>query len=544
LTPAGRSGLLARIDCSKREATLMHRATSLLRASVVACAALALAAPALAQQGNTVVTAVSSDPGHFNPGITTGYDVHVVADSIFNGLVALDEELNPIPDLATSWTVSDDSTVYTFELADARWHDGEPFTSEDVKFSFENVLFNYHSRTKAGLGAVVAAIETPDARTVVFRMKEPYGPLLQRLDVTEAPILPKHIFESGGDPNDHPANLQPVGTGPFRLASYSPDDTITLERNPDYFKDGLPHLDKLIFRVIPDDTTQLLALERGELDYLNRIPLADVERLQEKGGYTIVATATGPGGGNCIMTMAFNLDRPLLQRLEVRQAIAQAIDRRRIVDQVLFGWGDVAEAPISSPIGWAHWPPALEVYAYDPAKAEAILDSAGHARNGDAARFSIDMVHFPTFNKYAEVMKQDLAKVGIDLISRPLDRAAAVDAIFTQRDFDTNLISYCNGTDPDIGVKRMYVSSNIGPIPFSNAAAYRNERVDQLFDAAGKTSVRETRREAYREAQEILGQDLPYWWLVETTFVSGYKDSLEGFRPWTGQFAEHAQYKP
>ena len=154
------------------------------------------------------------------------------------------------------------------------------------------------------------------------------------------------------------------------------------------------------------------------------------------------------------------------------------------------------------------------------------------------------MVHFPTFNKYAEVMKQDLAKVGIDLISRPLDRAAAVDAIFTQRDFDTNLISYCNGTDPDIGVKRMYVSSNIGPIPFSNAAAYRNERIDQLFDAAGKTSVREKRREAYREAQEILGQDLPYWWLVETTFVSGYKDSLEGFRPWTGQFAEHAQYKP
>jgi peptide/nickel transport system substrate-binding protein len=136
------------------------------------------------------------------------------------------------------------------------------------------------------------------------------------------------------------------------------------------------------------------------------------------------------------------------------------------------------------------------------------------------------------------------ATVGIDLVSRPLDRSATVDAIFTQRDFDIGLISYCNGTDPDIGVKRMYVSSNIGPIPFSNAAAYRDQRVDELFDAAGKTSLREDRRAAYREIEEILGRDLPYWWLVETTFVSGYKESLEGFRPWTGQFAEHARYKP
>ncbi|HUH00904.1 MAG TPA: hypothetical protein VML75_02850, partial [Kofleriaceae bacterium] len=120
---------------------------------------------------------------------------------------------------------------------------------------------------------------------------------------------------------------------------------------------------------------------------------------------------------------------------------------------------------------------------------------------------------------------------------------ATVDASFMKRDFDTNLISYCNGTDPDIGVKRMYVSDNIGPIPFSNAAAYRDPRVDELFEAAGRTSVRDDRRDAYHEIQEIVGRDLPYWWLVETTFVSGYLDTLEGFAPWTGQFAEHARYR-
>lgn len=512
---------------------------------LTAAVALAVAAPtASAEGGGAAVAAISADPGHFNPGITTGSNVHAVADSIFNGLVALDQDLEPIPDLATSWQISDDSTVYTFELVDnARWHDGEPFTSADVKFTFENILFNYHSRTKAGLGEVVEAIETPDAHTVVFRMKEPYAPLLQRLDVTEAPILPKHVFEAGDDPNQHPANLQPVGTGPFRLVSYQPDDTIVLERNPDYFKDGLPHLDRLIFRVIPDDTTQLLALERGEVDYVNRIPLADVERLQNQGNITMVETSTGPGGGNCIMTVSFNLERPLFQDIEMRQAFAHAIDRQRIVDQVLFGWGAVAHAPISSAIGWAHWPPSLAAYQYDPTKAKSLLDAAGQSAAADGTRLRIDMVHFPDFNKYAEIMKQDLAEVGIDLVSRPLDRAATVEAIFTQRDFDTGLISYCNGTDPDIGVKRMYVSSNIGPVPFSNAAAYRNERVDQLFDAAGRSADPEERREAYREVQEILGQDLPYWWLVETTFVSGYRDALTDFRPWTGQFAEHARYQ-
>ncbi|MGH1482798.1 MAG: ABC transporter substrate-binding protein [Geminicoccales bacterium] len=508
----------------------------------IACFGSTLVASANAQP-DSVVVAITADPGHFNPGITTGYNVHVVADSMFNGLVALDGELTPTPDLAESWTVSDDNRVYTFVLVDnATWHDGEPLTSSDVKFTFENILFKYHSRTKAGLGSVVEAIETPDDHTVVFRMTEPYGPLLQRLDVTEAPILPEHVFETGSDPNDHPANLQPIGTGPYRFVEYSQDDTITLERNADYFKSDLPKLERLIFRVIPDSTTQLLALEQGEVDYVNRIPLADVERLREQGDITLVDSSTGPGGGNCIMTLSFNLERELLQSSEIRQAIAHAIDRDRMVSQVQFDLGRVARAPISSAIGWAHDDGSLSTYPYDPSKAETLLDAAGQAPK-DGVRFSIDIVHFPRFSKYAEVMKQDLAKVGIDLISRPLDRAAAVDAIFKQRNFDTNLISYCNGLDPDIGVKRMYVSGNIGPIPFSNASAYRNDRVDELFDTAGKTSERDARQNLYQEVQQILAKDLPYWWLVESTFVTGYRDTLEGFRPWTGQFAEAAGYK-
>ena len=515
--------------------------TAFIAASLCALTSVAIAGSH--GKGGTAVVAVSSDPGHFNPAITTGYNVHVVADSMFNGLVALDANLSPIPDLAESWTVDKDSKTYTFNLVkNALWHDGKPFTSADVKFTFENVLLKYHSRTKAGLGSVIEAIDTPDAHTVVFRLKKSYGPLLQRLDVTEAPILPKHVFETGGDANKHAANQKPVGTGPFRLVSYKAGETITLERNPDYFKAGLPKLDHLVFRVIPDGSTQLLAMEQGEIDYLNRIPNADVKRLQSNGKFTITQSSTGPGGGNCIVTLTFNLDRAPLQKIEVRKAIAFAIDRQRIVDQVLIGWGKPAKAPISGAISWAHSPESLAEFSYDPSKAEALLEAAGFKKGADGVRLNLDIVHFPSFTKYAEVLKQDLGKVGINLKSRPLDRAAAIGAIFKKRDFDTNVISYCNGLDPDIGVKRMYVSNNIGPIPFSNGSGYRNDKIDEWFDAAGQTSDIAVRQKFYRDIQNKLGQDLPYWWLVERTFVSGHKKSLTGFRPWTGQFAEHAGY--
>jgi peptide/nickel transport system substrate-binding protein len=178
----------------------------------------------------TLVVAQSTDPGSFNPAITTSGNVHPITDQIFNGLVGLDEDSNPIPELAASWSVGDEGRTYTFDLRrDVEWHDGKPFTSADVKFTFEEALLKYHSRTRAALPAVLKGIDTPDAHTVVFRFQRPYGPLLQRLDVVEASILPKHLFE-GTDMLSAPANLSPVGTGPFRFAKYERGQFVELEK--------------------------------------------------------------------------------------------------------------------------------------------------------------------------------------------------------------------------------------------------------------------------------------------------------------------------
>lgn len=501
----------------------------------------ALPLPGTAQQALTVVVAVPADPGHLNPAITTGSPTHAVADSLFNGLLSLDEKGEPQADLAVRWSLSEDGLRARFELArDATWHDGQPVSAADVKFTFEKVLLRHHARTRASLGPVLESVEVVDSATVEFRLKRPYPALLQQLDVTEAPILPRHVY-SAGEIEQNPANVKPVGSGPFRFESYAKDDRVMLARNPRYFKLGLPRIERLAFRVIPDATVQAQALAAGEIDFVGRVAASEIARLQRSERVTLSDVRFGPGGGNCIMTLGFNLDRPALQAREVREAFAAAIDRRQFVERLLLDHGRVADAPISSGIGWAHDAGAFPASLHDPARAKTLLDAAGLKPDSDGVRLTVELVQFASFGRYADLLRDQLGAVGIRVRPRLIDPAAMVDAVFRQRNFDLTLISYCNGSDPEIGLRRMYVSSNIGNIPFSNAAAYRNKEVDDLFETAGSTVNRDRRAEAYRAMQRIVVRDLPYIWLVETDFTVAWKNDLTDFAAWSGQFAERAR---
>jgi peptide/nickel transport system substrate-binding protein len=303
-------------------------------------------------------------------------------------------------------------------------------------------------------------------------------------------------------------------------------------------------LERIVFRVIPDLRTAALALLKGEIDYLRDIAGPDLAVLKADRGITLDRVTAGPGGGNCIMTVGFNLEKAALSDVRVRRAFALAVDRDRLQRDVIFGEGRVASAPISSGISFAHAAGTLRAFTRDLAAARRLLDEAGLKPGDGAIRLKIDMVHFPQFSRYSDAMRQDLAEVGIQLTPRPLDRAATVDVVFSKREFDTTLISYCNGLDPEIGVRRMYVSSNIGKVPFSNAAAYRNAEIDRLFEQAAAATDPGVRGQSYRRIQEILTEDLPYWWLVETDFTVAYRSRFEGFTPWRGQFAEQARIRP
>ncbi|RZU31773.1 ABC transporter substrate-binding protein [Blastococcus saxobsidens] len=503
-------------------------------------------------RGGTLVAAIDSDPGTLNPAITTSGGARTASELLFNGLVGLTSDLEPVPELAESWEVLEAGALYRFDLRDGvTWHDGEPFTSADVIFTFEEMLLSLHARTKASVGAALESIEAPDEDTVEFRFTEPYAPLLLQLDVTEAPILPRHVYE-GTDVMTNPANTDPVGTGPFRLESYTPDAELRFSANPDYFEPDLPYLDEVVMRIIPERGNQVVALEAGEVDWLFGVPGPDLARLEESGDYGFLETAVNPGGSNCIMTVSFNLERPMFADVALRRALATALDREQFVERVLFGQGRVAEAPISSGIPFAHAPDLEEMPQFERDEAESLLDEAGWPRDGDGVRtargvdgvpdgtpLQFGFTHFPSFSAYAELLRAQLREVGAEVKLVPLEPPVFADTVFKARDFDTNIISYCNGADPEIGVKRMYTTANIGPVPFSNAAAYSNPTVDAYFDEARTTVDPEARSDIYRRLQEQLVEDLPYFWIVETESVRAYYARCEGFGP-AGHFATTA----
>ena len=505
-------------------------------------AAPTAAAGTPSQPGGTLVVVHTSDPGSLNPAITTAFNTHFVTDQIFNGLVGLDDQLNPVPELAASWEIGEDGKVYTFKLQpNVTWHDGQPFTSADVKFSFEAALLKFHSRTKAGLENVLEAIETPNEGTVVFRFKQPYGPLLQRLDVVEAPIIPKHIYE-GKDIQQDPANLTPLGTGPFKFVEYIKGDHVTLERNPNYFKAGLPYLEKVIFRIIPDANTATLALEQGEVDFLFSVQGSDIERLRANPDIALEKGFGGSGGSLCQITLIPNLTRAPFDKLEVRRAFYHALDRQFILDRVYFGLGSVSTGPISRQMTWAYTP-EVRAYAYDVALANQLLDQAGYPRGADGNRFTVTFTHASSFAKLGEVMREQLRQVGINLELESMDFNAATEKVFVKKEFDLGVASYCNGPDPEIGVRRVYVSSNIGPIPFSNGAGYKSEQVDRLFDQAVALTDRAERAKVYAEIQKIIVDDLPYFWIVDSEGYRAYRSTFEGFRVSSGNFLEQARLK-
>ena len=493
-----------------------------------------------AKEVRPFIAAITTDPAHLNSAITTNGSVHAVAGLLYNGLVALDDQNKPLPELAEKWEIEGGGSLYRFHLRrDVRWHDGRSFTSADVKFTFEEVLLKLHSRTRASLGSKLIRVDAPDDYTVEFRFRRPYAPLLQQLDVEEAPIMPKHVF-AGSDPLRNPANVAPIGTGPFRFVSYRSGSEIRYAANRDYFQ-GAPQIKDLVFRVIPDAGTQVIALEAGEVDWLFGVPGPDRARIRRDPRFQVVQTRGYSGGSNCITTIGFNLDRPILRDVRFRRAIAHAVDRPQFLERVLFGEGRVADAPISSGIRFAH-ATDLRLPVFDTAQAARLFDAAGWRRRQSGVRIArgvpglvdgtplvIRFTVMPSQAGYGDLLRAQLRAVGVDLRVEPLEPAVFSQTVFTARDFDLTIVAYCNGTDPEIGVRRQYMSASIGPVPFSNTAAYRNHTVDSLFDSAASAPDIAARRRLYREIQEIVVRDQPYIWLVETLNTRAYTTRCRNF---------------
>jgi peptide/nickel transport system substrate-binding protein len=497
--------------------------------SLVGVAARAQEKPKL---GGTLVASIGGEPSTLNPDITTDFYPYVIDGPIFSKIATLGPDSQPVPDLAKSWEISPDGKVYTFHLnTGVKWHDGQHFSSDDVKFTYEKILGVYH-----GSGQVifkrVSSIATPDADTVVVTLSEPYAAFFTFI-ARDGRILPKHIFEKGAI-LENPANMKPIGTGPFRFVSWNRGSDITLERNPDYFVKGQPYLDKIVFKVIPDASARLVALEAGEIDYIPAYDLenAAVERLQKSKDITV--TSKGHESWAAITELMFNTDKAPFGDVRVRRALAQAIDRKFIVDKATFALNKVATGPISSEMAWAYTPD-VRIYSFDPKAAEQQLDEAGFKRGPDGVRFHARLIALrgsDIFARTAEIVATQLKAVGVDVQVSILDRATALPQIYTTREFDMFIHSLTTGPDPAIGVERQYASSNIRPSPFTNAVGYRNPQVDKLLADAAVATSRDQRAALYKDFQKIVVGDAPMVWLYEDKTFSAYRNEFGGMHDW------------
>jgi peptide/nickel transport system substrate-binding protein len=282
---------------------------------------------------------------------------------------------------------------------------------------------------------------------------------------------------------------------------------------------------------MPSASMATIAFEKGEVDYLTPSPL-DAARLRNQPG--VVITDKGREGFATVETLIPNLTRAPLSDLRVRRAMEYAINKNFLVDKVLFGMGVPATGPVSRMLAWAY-NSNVEKYETNVELSNQLLDEAGYRRGADGVRFRLKFVHAASYAKVAEALRDQLRVVGIALDLQLMEFSAAVDAVYIKKDFDLAFASFENGPDPDVGVKRTVVSSNIGPIPFSNGAGYRNARVDELFAQAASELDRQKRAAYYFEAQDILVRDLPYFWLYEPKTAVAYRDGLQGMYTWSAK---------
>lgn len=497
---------------------------------LVALAGLASAQEATPQNGGTVIIALPTDAVTLNPSLSTEGTVVTVGALFYEGLIKVDGDGNIAPVLAESWDISEDGLVYTFHLRDARFHDGTPMTSADVRYSLTEVSAEYSSVFSSQGGQYIASIETPDEKTVVITLSEPYGPFMRSLSCAIGGcILPAHLFEGTDVPTNPVSTERPVGTGPFIFEEWVRGDHIRAVRNDDYWNPDLPYLDGVISRIMVNPTGRTQSLLAGEVDVLSSyaFALSDGPLLANDPRYTLWPAP--PNAGTYAM---FNIADEILDDPAVRHALVVATDRQYILDVAYYGLAVLGTAPWPTDISWATDPEInFDVtHAYDPERAAAMLDEAGYPVGPDGTRFTLTVSYDSNNAERAQLalaLQSMWGAIGVNVEITPSETAILIPRIYTDADFDVYLATLSTFGDPALGIARLFVGDAIGR-SYGNATRYTNPEIEDLFDRAGSLTSFEDRGALYRQAQAIAMRDMPHFVVVEAPGFDAAISNLHG----------------
>lgn len=475
---------------------------------------LAACVPQATRPADVIVVGMTNSPTNFDPAIGLDEASQKVHQLLYSSLLRIDDRLRVVPDLATALDWPDPTTYVVTIPSGVTFHDGRALTVRDVAYTFRRFLDPAFVSGRKGAYRSLVAVEILDEARVAFRLAEPSASF---------PInLVMGIVPEGTGPE---AARQPIGSGPYRLAAFRPDDTTTLAPFERYHR-GAPANAGLVLRVIPDDTMRGLELRKGSIDIVvNDLAPDLVAGLRKSTDLQIV---TAPGTDYAYL--GFNLRDPILQDVRLRQAIGYAIDTHAIVTHLRQGLAEPAIG-IVPPMSWAHNAEAFR-FTRDLDRARALLDEAGYPDPDGAGplprlRLSLKTSTAEAYRLQAAVIQQQLSEVGIALDLRSYEFATLF-ADVIRGNVQLYTLQWVGVTDPDM-LRRVFHSSQVPPAGF-NRGYYSNPDVDRLIEAA-TASLSETERAAlYADAQALIARDAPYISLWYKTNIAVAQPHLTGLR--------------
>lgn len=480
--------------------------------------------------GDTIVMGSIGDASNLLPVLASDSSSSDINGLIYNGLVRYDKNFNIEGELAESWAISDDNRTLTFKLRpDVRWHDGTPFTSADVLFTYQLYVDPNTPTAYAEQYRLVKKAEAPDPLTFRVSYEEPLATALISWGVA---IMPRHLLE-GKDITQSPLSRAPVGTGPYVFKEWSPGEKIVLEANEDYFE-GKPYIKRVLYRVIPDQSTMFLELLSGGLDYMGLNPIQFETQTDTPAFRRRFNKYRYPSSGYTYL--GYNLRKALFQDKRVRQAISYAIDKNELIDGVLLGLGQVATGPYK-PGSWAY-NPAVKTYAYDPERSRALLAEAGwQDSDGDGILdkegkpFSFTIVTNQGNDqriKSGEIIQRRLREVGIEVRLRVIEWASFLKEFINPGNFDATILGWTIPPDPDS--YNVWHSSKTRPGEL-NFVQFRHPEVDELLEKGRRTLLQEERKKLYDRFQEILAEEQPYTFLYVPDALPVVAERFRGIEP-------------
>ncbi len=424
-------------------------------------------------------------------------------------LVKFDVEMNLVPSLATNWEFSEDTLTLTFHLREhVKWHDGQPFTAHDVKYTYEWVLDPANGARNRGLYEDIALVQVVSDHVVEFHLRQPFSFLLN--NIARMPITPKHA----GDRADFRQN--PIGTGPYSLVRWTRDDRMILVAHEEYWG-GKPLIKNVIFRPIPEDSTRLLAFEAGEIDvYQGGMVPQELPRLENDSRF-VVQRAAGTG----YTYLGFNTAVGALGDLKVRQAVSHLIHRDAIVSRIMNGIGTPGIGPIPTGLPWFN--PFVPRYEYNPEKARALLAEAGYAEGTVTLRLYTN--ENPVRMRIAEILQHEARRVGVTIEVTIEEFGAFLSRIQETDDYDIFILGWGGQLDPDRAMMRQFHTHGS-----NNYTKYSNERLDYLLEQGRRVAPDSKESlEIYNEAQMIVVGDLPYGFINYTEEVAIHRPALKNW---------------